>query len=166
MMSEVLNRRLKIKKNNDNIVPDIIIIDGGRGQYNAVKKILDLKKFNNISLISVSKGQDRNAGREIIHLDNKNINLPPNEPLLFFIQRIRDEAHRFAITAHRARRNKKSFESIFIDLPGIGPRRKKLLIGHFGSIEKIKNASKKDLLSINGIPEKIINGLYDFFHSQ
>jgi excinuclease ABC subunit C len=166
MMTEVLKRRLKIRPNSENIIPNIIIIDGGRGQYNAAKKILDLKKFEKISLISVSKGRDRNAGREIIHLKNRNINLPPNDPLLFFIQRIRDEAHRFAITAHRTRRGKKSVESIFSELAGIGPKRKKLLMIHFGSIEKIKNASKNELLSINGIPKGIINKLYDFFHSQ
>ena len=166
MMKEVLDRRLKTKQNSNNIIPEIIIIDGGRGQYNAVNKILNLKNFHQISLISVSKGQDRNAGREIIHLKDKNINLPPNDPLLFFIQRIRDEAHRFAITAHRARRNKRSFESVFSVLPGIGPKRKKLLMTHFGSIEKIKSASKNELLSIKGIPDNIINKLYDFFHSQ
>jgi len=166
MMREILNRRLKTNKNNDNIIPNIIIIDGGRGQYNAVKEILNLKKFNQISLLSVSKGKNRNAGREIVHLKNKNINLPPNDPLLFFIQRIRDEAHRFAITAHRSRRIKSSFLSVFNELDGIGPKRKKLLISHFGSIKKIKNASKNELLSIKGIPKNIINKLYDFFHSQ
>ncbi len=166
MMSEVLDRRLKVKKENEYILPNVIIIDGGRGQYNAVEKILNSKKLNNISLISVSKGKDRNAGREIIHLKNKNINLPPNDPLLFFIQRMRDEAHRFAITAHRSRRNKKTFESIFAELPGIGPKRKKLLINHFGSINEIKKASKNELLSITGIPDNIINKIYDFFNSQ
>ena len=166
MMKEVLKRRLKVKKNSKIIIPNIIIIDGGRGQYNAVKRIIDLKKYNKISLISVSKGRDRNAGREIIHLKDKNINLPPNDPLLFFIQRIRDEAHRFAITAHRARRGKKTFESIFSELSGIGPKRKKLLMNHFGSVEKIKNASKSELISINGIPKDIINKIYDFFNSQ
>ena len=166
MMSEVLERRLKTTENNGNIIPDIIIIDGGRGQYNAVNKILSSKKLNKISLISVSKGKNRNAGREIIHLNNKNINLPPNDPLLFFIQRIRDEAHRFAITTHRARRGKKSFESVFSQLSGIGPKRKKLLMTHFGGIEKIKNASKNELLSVKGIPENVINKIYDFFNSH
>ena len=166
MMNEVLNRRLKVKQNITHTLPNIIIIDGGRGQFNTVKKILNNKKFTQISLISVSKGRNRNAGREIIHLKNRNINLPPNDPLLFFIQRIRDEAHRFAITAHRTRRTKKSFESIFGELSGIGIKRKKLLMTHFGSIEKIKNASKDELLSVNGIPKNIIYKLYDFFHSQ
>ena len=166
MMSEVLERRLKIKNNNENVIPDIIIIDGGRGQYNAVDKILKSRNYHQISLISVSKGQDRNAGREIIHLNDKNINLPPNDALLFFIQRIRDEAHRFAITAHRSRRGKKSVESIFNELPGIGPKRKKILMAHFGSVEKLKNSSKNELHSIKDIPESIINQIYDFFHSH
>jgi excinuclease ABC subunit C len=166
MMSEVLNRRLRIKEKQELILPDIIVIDGGRGQFNIIEKILKLKKFDNISLIAVSKGKERNAGREIIHLKNKNINLPPNDPLLFFLQRIRDEAHRFAITAHRARRAKKSLDSVFDNLTGIGPKRKKLLKVYFGTVEKIKNASKNELKSVNGIPEKIINKIYDFFHSQ
>lgn len=166
MMSEVLNRRLKIKKKDDYIIPNVIMIDGGRGQYNAVEKILDQKNFNEISLISISKGKNRNSGREIIHLKNKNINLAPNDPLLFFIQRIRDEAHRFAITAHRKRRDKKNLESVFIELKGIGTKRKKILMTHFGSVSKIKNATKIELKSISGLSEAIINRIYDFFNSQ
>ena len=166
MMSEVINRRLKIKNKEEIILPDVIIIDGGRGQYNAVEKILYSKNLNEISLISVSKGKDRNAGREIIHLKNRNINLSPNDPLLFFIQRIRDEAHRFAITTHRKRRAKKTLDSVFNELTGIGPKRKKLLLIHFGSIEKLKNASKKELKSVSGVPDNIIKKVYDFFHSQ
>ena len=127
---------------------------------------MNKQKLNNIALISVAKGQDRNSWREILHLKDKKINLPPNDSLLFFIQRVRDEAHRFAITAHRLRRSKKTFDSIFDDLPGIGPKRKKILMLHFGSIEKIKNASKKELRNIKGITEKVINNLYDFFHSH
>lgn len=166
MMSEVLNRRLKIKDKEISVLPNVIIIDGGRGQFNTVKEILTKKKFNMISLISVSKGKDRNAGREIIHLDNQNINLPPNDPLLFFIQRIRDEAHRFVINAHRKRRDKKNVQSVFDSLTGIGPKRKKLLMIHFGSIKKIQNASKIELKCVKGIPERIIDKIYDFFNGQ
>ena len=166
MMNEVLNRRLKIKEKEENILPDIIIVDGGRGQFNIVEKILQFKKFKNISLISISKGKQRDAGREIIHLKNNNINLRPNDPLLFFIQRVRDEAHRFAITAHRSRRDKKNLNSIFSEMPGIGPKRKKLLMIHFGSVEKIKSASKNELKSVSGVPKAIINKVYDFFHSH
>ena len=165
MMKEVMLRRFKTNKNSM-IYPDVIIVDGGRGQFNIVEKILALKKLNDISIISIAKGKDRNSGREILHLKNKQVNLPLNDSLLFFIQRIRDEAHRFAITSHRARRSKKTFESIFNDLSGIGAKRKKILMLHFGSLEKIKNASKKDLMAVPGIPKKIINKVYDFFHSH
>ena len=142
------------------------MVDGGRGQYNAVAKVLRDSHHDTISLMSVSKGKERNAGREIIHLNNRNITLQPNDPLLFFIQRIRDEAHRFAITAHRSRRGKRSVQSVFDELPGIGPKRKKMLILHFGSIQKIRNATKTDLESVKGIPKRAIDQVYDFFHSH
>ena len=116
--------------------------------------------------MSVSKGKERNAGREIIHLNNRSLTLQPNDPLLFFIQRVRDEAHRFAITTHRSRRGKQSIQSVFDELPGIGPKRKKMLIMHFGSIQKIKNATKTDLGSVKGIPKRTIDQVYDFFHSH
>jgi len=167
MMKEVLSRRLKTKKGKEEIImPDIIMVDGGRGQYNAVAKVLRDSHHDTISLMSVSKGKERNAGREIIHLNNRNFTLQPNDPLLFFIQRIRDEAHRFAITAHRSRRGRKSVHSIFDDLPGIGPKRKKSLLSKFGSVENIKKASLEDLKSTKNVPEIIANQIYDFFHSQ
>ena len=147
-------------------MPDIIIVDGGRGQFNAVAKVLNDNHRDTISLMSVSKGKERNAGREIIHLNNRSLTLQPNDPLLFFIQRIRDEAHRFAITTHRSRRRKQSVQSVFDELPGIGPKRKKMLIMHFGSIQKIKNATKTDLGSVKGIPKRTIEQVYDFFHSH
>ena len=120
MMREVLTRRLKkVDAINDVNIPEIIIIDGGRGHLQTVKKIVDKFKLTNIKLLSVSKGNDRNAGREIIHLEEKNINLKKNDSLLYFIQRLRDEAHRFAITAHRSKRLKVSFKSVFDELPGV-----------------------------------------------
>ena len=167
MMKEVLSRRIKkINREEDMVVPDVIIVDGGRGQYNVVENILKENNLETISLISISKGKERNAGREIIHTIDENINLRANDPLLFFIQRIRDEAHRFAITAHRSRRGKKSVSSIFDDLPGIGPKRKKSLLIKFGSVENIKKASLEDLKSAKNIPVTIANQIYDFFHSQ
>ena len=104
--------------------------------------------------MSVSKGPERNAGREIVHLENKNINLKPNDDLLFFIQRLRDEAHRFAITAHRSRRSKSSIKSVFDEIKGIGPKTKKRLILHFGTIQKIKSASWDELIKVKNIPIK------------
>ncbi len=132
MMEEVLTRRLSKINTNDNFqVPDAIIIDGGRGQFNSVSKILKKFKLKNIGLLSVSKGPKRNAGREIIHLEKQNLNLEPNDNLLSFIQRLRDEAHRFAITAHRSRRSKSSIKSVFDEIKGIGPKRKKRFNGPF-----------------------------------
>ncbi len=165
MMEEVLSRRLsKINKSEKTSAPEVIIIDGGRGQYNSVQKILEKYHLNNIKLLSVSKGPDRNAGREIIHLKNKNMNLQPNDPLLNFIQRLRDEAHRFAITAHRARRSKSSFKSVFDEIKGIGPKRKKDLLLHFGTVKKIKNASLDELKKIKSIPTKKLEELFEFFN--
>ena len=165
MMEEVLYRRLnKLKIDNDLIKPDVIIIDGGRGQFNSAKKIITNLKLN-IKLISISKGKDRNKGREIIHTLNQNIKLKTNDILLYFLQRIRDESHRFAIYSHRSKRNKSSIESIFDKLPGIGPKRKKILILHFGNIENIKKASLKELQNVKNIPISIGKKLFEFFNS-
>ena len=165
MMEEVLSRRLaKINLNKVAVIPDVIIIDGGRGQYNSVLNILKKFKLKNIKLLSISKGPERNAGREIVHLENKNINLKPNDDLLFFIQRLRDEAHRFAITAHRSRRSKSSVKSVFDEIKGIGPKRKKILLLHFGTVHKIKIASWDDLKKVKNIPIKNLQDIYEFFN--
>jgi len=165
MMEEVLTRRLsKISQNDESIIPDVIIIDGGRGQYNSVIKIIKKYKLENIKLLSVSKGSERNAGREIVHLENKNINLKPNDTLLNFIQRLRDEAHRFAITAHRSRRSKSSIKSVFDEIKGIGPKRKKDLLLYFGTIQKIKSAPLDALKQVKTIPIKKLKEIYEFFN--
>ena len=165
MMEEVLSRRLaKINLNKVAVIPDVIIIDGGRGQYNSALNILKKFKLKNIKLLSISKGPERNAGREIVHLENKNINLKPNDDLLFFIQRLRDEAHRFAITAHRSRRSKSSLKSVFDEIKGIGPKRKKILLLHFGAVQKIKIASWDDLKKVKNIPIKNLQDIYEFFN--
>ena len=165
MMEEVLSRRLaKINLNKVAVIPDVIIIDGGRGQYNSVLNILKKFKLKKIKLLSISKGPERNAGREIVHLENKNINLKPNDDLLFFIQRLRDEAHRFAITAHRSRRSKSSLKSVFDEIKGIGPKRKKILLLHFGTVQKIKIASWDDLKKVKNIPIKNLQDIYEFFN--
>ena len=166
MMSQVLNRRVsKIETENKTLIPDVIMIDGGRGHFNIVNKILIKYKLNDIHLIAVSKGKDRNKGREIIHIKDKNFTLKGDDALLHFIQRLRDESHRFAITSHRSRRTKNTKKSIFEELDGIGPIRKKILIQHFGSIEKIKNASFEELKEVKSIPIKVLGEIYEFFHS-
>ena len=167
MMQEVLTRRLRKLNSSENLpFPNIIIIDGGRGQYNVVEKTLSKFNLSNINLISVSKGKERNAGREIIHLADKNINLKNNDPLLYFIQRLRDEAHRFAITSHRSKRSKTFLRSVFEDISGIGPKRKKLLMLHFGNIDNMKTATLDQLQNVKNVPSSVINKIYEFFHSQ
>ena len=166
MMEEVLSRRLsKINQSDESTIPDVIIIDGGRGQYNSVLKIIKKYKFENIKLLSISKGPERNAGKEILHLEKKNINLKPNDALLNFIQRLRDEAHRFAITAHRSRRAKSSIKSVFDEIKGIGQKRKKDLLLHFGTIQKIKTSSLEELKKVKTIPIKKLEEIFEFFNS-
>jgi len=167
MMKEVLSRRLrKINKNLDSLLPDVIIIDGGRGQLNIAKQIILEHNLTSITLLSVSKGKKRNAGKDIIHTLKENTVLKPNDPLLFFIQRIRDEAHRFAITAHRHQRKKNAIKSFFDDISGIGPKRKKTLMLRFGTIDKIRHASYDELNKVQGITNDLAKKIYGFFHNQ
>ena len=107
----------------------------------------------------------RNSGKEIIHIKNENIMLKPNQPLLFFLQRIRDEAHRFAINSHRSKRGKESMQSVIEKIPGIGPKRKKILKQHFGSIGNIKKATIEELSEVKEIPKLLVVEIYNFFHS-
>ncbi len=166
MIEEVLKRRFKkIESENIGNLPDVVIIDGGRGQFNIANKIITENKIKSTFLISISKGKNRNDGREIIHTKDHNTVLKPNDPLLFFIQRIRDEAHRFAITAHRKRRSKKSFISVFDEISGIGPKRKKALNNHFKSFENIKKASIADLLNVDNLPRKLAEKIYNYFNT-
>ncbi|MBS56761.1 MAG: excinuclease ABC subunit C [Rickettsiales bacterium] len=166
MMKEVLYRRLS-KLNADPAIPQpkVIIIDGGRGQYNVVKSIFNKLNLKKIKLISISKGKERKLGNEIIHTENQNIKLKHNSSLLFFIQKLRDEAHRFAITAHRSKRSKNNIKSIFEDIPGVGPKRKKMLMLHFGNVNKIKIASIQELSKVKKLPPEVINQIYKFFNS-
>ena len=167
MMKEVLSRRLrKINKNSNSILPDVIILDGGKGHLIIANEIILENNLTSISLMSVSKGKKRNAGREIIHILDSDTILKPNDPLLFFIQRIRDEAHRFAITTHRHRRKINVVKSLFHEISGIGPKRKKYLMLHFGTIDKIKHASYDELNKVEGIKNDLAKKIYDFFNNQ
>ena len=113
----------------------------------------------------MAKGEERDAGREILIHDKFTHRLSENNPLLHFLQNIRDEVHRFAITSHRSKRSKMSFRSVFDDLKGIGPERKKILKKHFGSIESLKLASLDELKEVKSIPEKVLMKIYEYFHS-
>ncbi|MDC0045537.1 excinuclease ABC subunit C, partial [Pelagibacteraceae bacterium] len=165
MMREMLNRRFKNIKFLEEIeLPDLIIIDGGKGQYNSAKKALDNLKIN-IPIISMAKGLERDSGREILIHDKVSYRLNDNSPLLHFLQNIRDEVHRFAITTHRSKRSKMNVRSVFDDINGIGPERRKILKKHFGTVEKIKLATLEELKKIDSIPKKILEQIYEYFHS-
>ena len=167
MLKEVLERRL-IKSDSENewTSPDIMIIDGGKGHLNIAKNIINKNKKNKIELIAVAKGKDRNAGREIIYYNNKYKILNKKDNLLHFIQRIRDEAHRFAINSHRKRRARDTIKSVFDEIHGIGTRRKKILLRYFGSIKNIRCAKIDELYKINGISKNLAEQIYGFFHGQ
>ena len=164
MMKEMLMRRFKnVNILEDIDLPDLIIIDGGKGQYNVARNALDNLEIE-IPIISMAKGVERGSGREILFHNKVSYRLNDNNPLLHFLQNIRDEVHRFAITTHRSKRSKMSVKSVFDDLKGIGPKRKKLLKKQFASIENLKLASLEDLKKVKSIPENILLKIYEYFH--
>ena len=170
MMREVLERRFARAQKEDpdrdkGEWPDLVLIDGGKGQMSAARAALAEIGVEDVVMIGVSKGPDRNAGRETFHLpDGRQINLSMNSPVLFYLQRLRDEAHRFAIGAHRTRRAKSVGHSSLDDVPGIGPARKKALLLHFGTARAVKNASLDDLQGAPGVSATVAQKIYDYFH--
>lgn len=172
MMREVITRRFKrqLKQNphqTDPSWPDLIIIDGGKGQLSTVQQTMEDLGVAHIPIISIAKGPNRNAGREIFHIvDKEPFQLPPNDPTLYFLQRLRDEAHRFAISSHRQQRAKNMHKSILDGLSGIGPSRKKALLLHFGSAKAIEGAGLQDLEAVKGISRKLAQNIYDYFHQN
>lgn len=164
MMREVLSRRFS-KMNIEN-KPDVIIIDGGIGQLNAVYEALADYNLDGITVIAMSKGPERNAGKEIYHLkDKESFSLPFQSSIAFYLQNLRDEAHRFAIGTHRKKRAKSMFKSKLDDVDGIGVKRKKDLLNYFGSVEQIKEASIDDIIKVEGISKKTAEKLYNHFHN-
>jgi len=178
MMREVLERRFKRlltpseadKAKADDSVPqwpDLVIIDGGRGQLNAVREIFQTLGLSQVSLMAVAKGPDRDAGRETLFMpDREAIKLEPRDPVLYFIQRLRDEAHRFVIGSHRKRRTKDIREAGLQEIPGIGPSRKRALLHHFGTLKEIERASIADLGRVPGVSAESARKIFEFFHSQ
>lgn len=170
MMREVLERRFARAQKEDpdrekGEWPDLVLIDGGKGQMSAAKDALAEIGVEDVNMIGVSKGPDRNAGRETFHfMDGRELNLPINSPVLFYLQRLRDEAHRFAIGAHRQKRAKTVGHSSLDDVPGIGPARKKAMLLHFGTARAVKNASLEDLQGAPGVSATVAQKVYDYFH--
>jgi excinuclease ABC subunit C len=147
--------------------PDLVIIDGGRGQLNAVREILEGLGLTQVSLLAVAKGPERDAGRETLFMPGREaIKLEPRDPVLYFIQRMRDEAHRFVIGSHRKLRKKDIREAGLQEIPGIGPSRKRALLMHFGTLKEIERASIADLGKVPGVSAESARKIFEFFHSQ
>lgn len=148
--------------------PDVILIDGGQGQMTAVRAILDELGIRDcVTAIGVAKGVDRDAGRERFFAEGKpDFTLPPRDPVLYFIQRLRDEAHRFAIGSHRARRKKEMVKNPLDEISGIGPTRKRALLQHFGTAKAVSRAAMSDLLAVEGISEAVARLVYNHFHEN
>jgi excinuclease ABC subunit C len=181
MMQEVLQRRfkrliappegdaVKAKADDDSFPqwPDLVIIDGGRGQLNAVREIFGGLGLTQVSLLAVAKGPDRDAGRETLFMpDREAIKLEPRDPVLYFIQRLRDEAHRFVIGSHRKLRKKDIREAGLQEIPGIGPSRKRALLHHFGTLKEIERASIADLGKVPGVSAESARKIFEYFHAQ
>jgi len=167
MMKEVLFRRFSkaVKEKSGSLsLPDLILIDGGKGQYSVSRGVLNELGLHDLPILAVAKGKKRNAGEEKIYYENKEFILDKSDPLLFFIQRLRDEAHRFAISTHRAKRKKNLSKSLLDQIQGIGKQRKRALLNHFGSARAVESASLEDLKAIEGIEDSIANKIYNYFH--
>jgi len=168
MLKEIFERRfskiIKNKKQTDVIIPDLVIIDGGKGQYSVGRKILDEYGFHDIPIIAIAKGKNRNKGDETFIHKNNSIKLNKREPLLFFLQRLRDEAHRFAVSSHRMKRKKSLTKSLLDQINGIGRTRKRALLNYFGSARAVESASFDDLKQVDGIETSVAKKIHDFFH--
>jgi excinuclease ABC subunit C len=171
MMREVMARRFGRAISEDpekesDTWPDLVLIDGGKGQMSAVRGVVEELGVEDLPLIGVAKGPHHGReGREVFHFpDGREKILPVNSPVLFYLQRLRDEAHRFAIGAHRAKRSRAITASPLDEIPGIGPARKRALLLHFGTAGKVRAASLQDLQRAPGVSAAVAQAVYDFYH--
>lgn len=172
MMREVFRRRFsRLVKEDPGRTgkqwPDLVLIDGGAGQLSAVQAVLAELGLEDVPLVAIAKGKERNAGRERFFLPEREpFSLEERSPILYFLQRIRDEVHRFAIVGHRGRRAKSMHRSLLEDIDGIGPKRKKALLNHFGSAKAVADAALEDLEAADGISKTVARLIYDHFHTD
>ena len=172
MMREVLTRRFQraIKEDPERdrgTWPDLLMIDGGKGQLSSVLSVLADLGVEDVPVVAIAKGPDRNAGREVFHLpDGTTKSFPPNDSVLYFLQRLRDESHRFAIGAHRQKRAQSTVRSQLDEIAGIGARRKRALLNHFGSAREVARAGLTDLEAVEGISGTVARKIYDYFHGD
>lgn len=170
MMREVLTRRFARAQKEDpdrenGTWPDLCLIDGGLGQLGVAREVLEDLGIEDVMLVGVAKGVDRNAGKEVLHIPGKPpVRLDMQDPVLYFIQRLRDEAHRWAIGTHRAKRSKQIGKSVLDNVPGVGGARKKALLHHFGSARGVADAGLTDLEAVDGISAALARKIYDHFH--
>ncbi len=167
MVKEVLTRRFKraiLEKENYLTFPDLLLVDGGKGQYSVAREVLNDLGLYDIPMIAIAKGKLRNSGNETFFYNGKTFKFEKNDPTLFFLQRLRDEAHRFAINTHRAKRQKGIRKSLLDQINGIGSMRKRALLNHFGSARAVESASFEEIKSVEGVEEKVAKKIYNFFH--
>jgi len=167
-LAQAVTRRYQRIKKGEYEAPDILLIDGGKGQVRAVREALQAIEMDQIYILGVAKGPDRKPGMEMLFPAGQNepILLPPHSPALLLIQQIRDEAHRFAITGHRQRRNKAKNQSTLELIEGLGPKRRQQLLKQFGGMREISRADVDALCSVEGINRQLAQRIYDTFHEQ
>ena len=162
--------RFKRLKSGEGKQPDILFIDGGKGQLTQAREVLDELQLDNIFMVGVAKGPERKAGEETLILSDplsgqyREIILPADSPALHLIQQIRDESHRFAITGHRQRRQKARNTSVLESVPGLGVKRRQKLLQQFGGLQEVAKARVEDLASVKGISQNLAQQIYDIFH--
>jgi len=168
MMKAMLRRRFtRLQKDRDQgaPAPGLVLIDGGKGQLSSVMEVMAELGVDDVPVASVAKGPDRDAGREVFYMTGKApIKLPMNDPVLYYLQRIRDEAHRFAISGHRAKRSKQIKENPLDSIPGVGASRKSALLKHFGSSRAISRAALADLEAVDGVSKALARKVFDHFN--
>jgi len=172
-MEEVLGRRFarldREAKDGDSKIPDVVLIDGGKGQLSQARKVLEQFQLPGLKLLGIAKGISRRAGQETLFLDTddglRELAVPTHSPALHLLQQVRDEAHRFAITGHRQRRGKRRTQSPLEDIPGLGPKRRRSLLNHFGGQQQVLKASESELAKVTGISRKLAENIYAHLHS-
>jgi excinuclease ABC subunit C len=164
-LGQALARRYARIAEGEGVAPDLILIDGGRGQVAAAKESLAESGFSDIALVGIAKGPERKPGLEELWVGERSVKLPPDHPGLHLIQRIRDEAHRFAIAGHRSRRSKRRTTSTLEGIAGIGAKRRKQLLVRFGGLKGVIGASVEDLTQVEGISRRLAEKIYRELHA-
>ena len=152
------------EKDNYLTMPDLLLIDGGKGQYSVARDTINELGLHDIPIVAIAKGKFRNSGNETFFHNGREYKFEKNDSTLFFLQRLRDEAHRFAISAHRAKRKRGLTKSLLDQIEGIGSIRKRSLLNHFGSARAVESASLDEIKSVDGVEDKVAKKIYNFFH--